>query len=67
MENTQALYLELAQQACALERASQWLQASEFWRQAMISTTKTVNRDWAETRAQYCAARARCRFQITYG
>lgn len=66
MKKNQTLYLDFAEQACALERENQWLQASEHWKQATVCPTKTANRNWAESRAQYCAVRAGIYFQTTF-
>ncbi|WP_369436737.1 ANR family transcriptional regulator [Vibrio jasicida] len=57
-------YLDYAHQACDFERNEHWQQAYEHWKHALFCAIKPNHRHWAETRAQFCAARASIPFQL---
>jgi len=52
-------FRQWAYQACLLERAEQYVQASEAWERAGEKACNESNRAWSRARAMFCEAMAK--------
>lgn len=58
---TEEYYMSMAAAAAAAERCGDWQYAAHLWSQAEVLARSSLNRDWSETRMQFCMRQWRYR------